>query len=74
MELKKSLESGTSLTELETDVYSKLYNFFSRYYDEGDFISKRRYKEGIYAIPYEGEEVKLYWANHDQYCIIHVLI
>jgi 3-methyladenine DNA glycosylase AlkD len=69
MELKKSLESGTSLTELETDVYSKLYNFFSRYYDEGDFISKRRYKEGIYAIPYEGEEVKLYWANHDQYYI-----
>ena len=56
MELKKSLESGTSLTELETDVYSKLYNFFSRYYDEGDFISKRRYKEGIYAIPYEGEK------------------
>jgi adenine-specific DNA-methyltransferase len=69
MELKKSLESGTSLAELETDVYSKLYNFFSRYYDEGDFISKRRYKEGIYAIPYEGEEVKLYWANHDQYYI-----
>jgi adenine-specific DNA-methyltransferase len=29
----------------------------------------RRYKEGVYAIPYEGEEVKLYWANHDQYYI-----
>lgn len=69
MGLKKSLESGTGLAELETDVYSKLYNFFSRYYDEGDFISKRRYKEGVYAIPYEGEEVKLYWANHDQYYI-----
>lgn len=35
----------------------------------GDFISKRRYKEGVYAIPYEGEEVKLYWANQDQYYI-----
>lgn len=69
MELKKSLESGKSLAEIETDVYSKLYDFFSRYYDEGDFISKRRYKEGVYAIPYEGEEVKLYWANHDQYYI-----
>lgn len=54
---------------MESDVYSALYNFFSRYYDEGDFISKRRYKEGVYAIPYEGEEVKLYWANHDQYYI-----
>ena len=46
-----------------------MYSFFNRYYDEGDFISKRRYKEGVYAIPYEGEEVKLYWANQDQYYI-----
>ena len=67
--LKAQLSSGTNITELETDVYSALYNFFNRYYDEGDFISKRRYKEGVYAIPYEGEEVKLYWANHDQYYI-----
>ena len=66
---KSQLASGTDLSSLETDVYSALYKFFSRYYDEGDFISKRRYKEGVYAIPYEGEEVKLYWANADQYYI-----
>jgi very-short-patch-repair endonuclease len=53
----------------ENEVFSHLYNFFRRYYQEGDFISLRRYKEGVYAIPYEGEEVKLYWANHDQYYI-----
>src|SRR5690606_26525904 len=29
----------------------------------------RRYKKDVYAIPYEGEEVKLHWANHDQYYI-----
>jgi adenine-specific DNA-methyltransferase len=29
----------------------------------------RRYKAGVYAIPYEGEEVKLHWANADQYYI-----
>lgn len=57
------------MSALESDVYSALYSFFNRYYDEGDFISKRRYKEGVYAIPYEGEEVKLYWANQDQYYI-----
>lgn len=68
-ELKAQLQQGTDLSALESDVYSALYNFFSRYYDEGDFISKRRYKEGVYAIPYEGEEVKLYWANQDQYYI-----
>ena len=68
-EYKAQLSSGAGAAELESDVYSALYNFFSRYYDEGDFISKRRYKEGVYAIPYEGEEIKLYWANHDQYYI-----
>ena len=67
--LQKSLAEGADLSALETDVYSALYSFFNRYYEEGDFISKRRYKEGVYAIPYEGEEVKLYWANQDQYYI-----
>lgn len=68
-QLKQQLQHGTDLSALESDVYIALYSFFSRYYDEGDFISKRRYKEGVYAIPYEGEEVKLYWANQDQYYI-----
>ena len=54
---------------LENEVFSHLFNFFRRYYSEGDFISLRRYKEGVYSIPYEGEEVKLYWANTDQYYI-----
>ena len=54
---------------LENEVYSNLYSFFRRYYNEGDFISARRYKEGVYAIPYEGEEVKLHWANADQYYV-----
>lgn len=66
---RNQLSAGMGLAELENDVYSALYKFFNRYYDEGDFISKRRYKEGVYAIPYEGEEVKLYWANNDQYYI-----
>jgi len=67
--LKEQLMRCDDLASLENDVYSYLYNFFNRYYDEGDFISKRRYKEGVYAIPYEGEEVKMYWANQDQYYI-----
>jgi adenine-specific DNA-methyltransferase len=55
---------------LEASVYNHLYAFFSRYYQDGDFISKRRYsKRERYAIPYNGEEVYLYWANHDQYYV-----
>lgn len=68
-ELKSQLAQGTDISALESDVYSALFQFFNRYYEDGDFISKRRYKEGVYAIPYEGEEVKLYWANQDQYYI-----
>ena len=51
LELTMQLAEGSDLAALETDVYSALYSFFNRYYEEGDFISKRRYKEGVYAIP-----------------------
>lgn len=68
-ELKTQYNTATDFSALENEVFSHLANFFRRYYDKGDFISQRRYKEGVYAIPYEGEEVKLYWANHDQYYI-----
>ena len=56
----------------EADVYNHLANFFARYYAEGDFISQRRYSSGgrsAYLIPYDGEEVKLHWANQDQYYV-----
>ncbi|GMU45005.1 MAG: site-specific DNA-methyltransferase [Xanthomonadales bacterium PRO6] len=54
-------------TENENAVFSHLLAFFSRYYEQGDFISQRRYKGDTYAIPYAGEEVMLHWANKDQY-------
>ena len=55
---------------VETDVYNRLYNFFRRYWQDGDFISKRRYsRSSRYAIPYNGEEVYLHWANNDQYYV-----
>ena len=56
----------------ETDVYNHLTHFFARYYAEGDFISQRRYASGgraAYLIPYDGEEVKLHWANAEQYYV-----
>ena len=69
-ELKERLNTvAVDTSALESEVYDHLYSFFRRYYSEGDFLSKRVYKPGVYAIPYEGEEVKLYWANYDQYYI-----
>lgn len=60
-----ALSAGSG--DAESVVYAHLLAFFSRYYEDGDFISQRRYKDGVYAIPYSGEEVKLHWANADQY-------
>ncbi|HDR9202724.1 TPA: site-specific DNA-methyltransferase [Burkholderia vietnamiensis] len=67
-ELRARLQEATTGTsEHENSVFSHLLTFFSRYYDNGDFISQRRYKGDTYAVPYAGEEVMLYWANKDQY-------
>lgn len=68
-ELQSQLNKGVDIIALENEVLSDLTNFFKRYYDNGDFISQRRYKKDVYSIPYEGEEVKLHWANTDQYYI-----
>ena len=70
--LRKELKEAQVDAEAEADVYNHLANFFSRYYSEGDFMSLRRYSSGgkaKYLIPYNGEEVKLHWANADQYYI-----
>lgn len=71
LELEKQLGNSVDIADLEDDVYSRLTDFFSRYYDNGDFVSNRRYTsiDSSYVIPYDGEEVKLHWANNDQYYI-----
>ena len=70
IELREKAIHTRNSQALEAAVYNHLYTFFSRYWQEGDFISRRRYsKKERYAIPYNGEEVYLYWANHDQYYI-----
>src|SRR5690606_31508630 len=67
-ELRQKLaQYSAGASEHENAVFSHLLTFFSRYYEQGDFISQRRYKGDTYAIPYAGEEVMLHWANKDQY-------
>jgi adenine-specific DNA-methyltransferase len=72
---KAALDALKDTASAEADVYDHLYRFFERYYDDGDFISRRYYtretsgKAAPFAVPYNGEEVKLHWANADQYYI-----
>jgi len=58
-----------AVEDMKTRVYNDLYTFFSRYYEDGDFVPRYRYsiRGHKYAIPYNGEEIKLYWVNSGQY-------
>ena len=70
--LNRQLAELRKDADAEADVYNHLASFFARYYAEGDFISQRRYSSGgrsAYLVPYDGEEVKLHWANADQYYV-----
>ena len=71
-QLRTKIKAAKRDQQTEAETYNHLYNFFSRYYHEGDFMSLRRYKSAgkeAYSIPYNGEEVKFHWANADQYYI-----
>ena len=69
--VRDSSSGAQSFGKVENEVYSHLLEFFSRYYEDADFMSLRRRTAGreSYAIPYNGEEVVLHWANKDQYYI-----
>ena len=72
VDLNRRLAEMQKDADAEADVYNHLASFFGRYYAEGDFISQRRYSSGgrsAYLIPYDGEEVKLHWANANQYYV-----
>lgn len=67
---KEKLDKAFVPDDVEAQIYNDLYTFFARYYQDGDFISQRRYgASDKYAVPYNGEEVLLHWANFDQYYV-----
>ncbi|MBT4815434.1 MAG: hypothetical protein HON70_07030 [Lentisphaerae bacterium] len=51
-------QNARSGAQTEAEVYSHLYEFFSRYYEDGDFISRRRRTAGreTYSVPYDGAD------------------
>lgn len=72
VDLRSKLAKGADLDATADEIYSHILTFFSRYYQEGDFLGLQRstvHGREKYVIPYNGEEVKLVWANMDQYYI-----
>jgi adenine-specific DNA-methyltransferase len=70
-ELWEAKEQMKVAEETEARIFNDLYRFFSRYYDDGDFHTKRRIssREAKYYVPYNGEETHFHYANSDQYYV-----
>ena len=67
---RKQVQEIQVSEEQKAEVFNHLWAFFSRYYESGDFIPKRRYgARETYAVPYNGEEVFFHWANRDQHYV-----
>lgn len=75
LEALAASQSGAGTLGDAASIYDHLYRFFNRYYDNGDFMSRRYHvaenskRAAPYAVPYDGREVYLHWANKDQYYI-----
>lgn len=71
----KEAKTGKGNLSERAVIYDHLIRFFKRYYDGGDFMSRRYHvaenksRAAAYAVPYDGSEVYLHWANKDQYYI-----
>ncbi|MFC7175161.1 site-specific DNA-methyltransferase [Haloplanus litoreus] len=70
-DLWETREDVVVAEETEARIFNDLYRFFSRYYEDGDFHTKRRIssKDSKYYVPYNGEETYFHWANNDQYYV-----
>ena len=72
--IKKDVDDYNSIDDdrelFYNDVYNRIYDFFSRYFDNGDLIPQLRFGGRTkYYIPYDGNEVSLYWVNDNEYYI-----
>ena len=55
---------------IQQEIYDYIYKFFKRYFQDGDFYSKKRYStKSKYTLDYNGEETYFHWTNKDQYYI-----
>ena len=67
------LERQTAVSTAALDrreVLNRLYQFFSRHYQDGDFIVARRYgRDGSRYLRSTGEDTEFHWATEDLYYI-----
>ena len=55
---------GAPTEDEQSRLFHHLYTFFSRYYDDGDFVTRpRRGRDAAYSVPYNGQDVHFWWAT-----------
>ena len=55
---------GAPTEDEQGRLFHHLYTFFSRYYDDGDFVTRpRRGRNAAYSVPYNGQDVHFWWAT-----------
>ena len=65
-----TLASRQTASEDRSEVLNRLYQFFSRHYQDGDFIVARRYgRGGARYVRSTGEDTEFHWATEDMYYI-----
>ncbi|MBK8638479.1 MAG: hypothetical protein IPN92_09410 [Chromatiaceae bacterium] len=65
-----TLTSRRTASQDRAEVLNRLYRFFSRHYQDGDFIVARRYgRGGARYIRSTGEDTEFHWATEDMYYI-----
>jgi len=67
--LEQSADSGSAEHD-RIEVLNRLYQFFERHYQDGDFIVERRYgRNGARYIRSTGEDTEFHWATEDMYYV-----
>ena len=68
--LTATLVSQQTVQQDRAEVLNRLYQFFSRHYQDGDFIVARRYgRDGARYLKSTGEDTEFHWATEDMYYI-----
>lgn len=68
--LQEQLRASENVGTDRREVLNRLYQFFSRHYQDGDFIVERRYgRDGSRYIRSTGEDTEFHWATEDMYYI-----
>lgn len=67
---KEHLEASGTAEADRVEVFNRLYQFFDRHYQDGDFIVERRYgKDGSRYIRSTGDDTEFHFATEDMYYI-----